>query len=493
MPIPRGSPLALVLWLAFFSASAQDGASAIASIEAALRSQQYDQALAFAKASLQKRPTDFRIWTLQGIALSMKGDKLAALAAFHKALTLSPRYPAALKAEAQLLFQTGDKRAAPMLEQIVSIDPGDQTAQEMLALLEANAGECSKAVEHFELSKDAIPSHTASLERYGYCLTRLKRFDQAVPAFQQLAALTPDRPYATYDLALVLMQAGRAGEALRALEPLLAGQTSDPDVLSLASEVDEALGDTPNAVSLLRQAIVIEPTNADYYARFASLCLDHDSDQVGIDMLNAGLKRITNNSTLYIARGLLYSELSQFDKAEVDFQTAEALDPAQGLSSMALGVAEVRSGHPEQALATIRAQIRNHAGDPSLHYLLAKVLMDHGPAAGSEEFEEALHAALTAVRLKPDMVVGRDLLAGIYLKAGQNKLAIEQCRLALQTDPANQSAYYHLIMASRSQGDKAEIQELVKRLGELQQDARKRENGIKRYKLVEQDGHPAAQ
>jgi tetratricopeptide (TPR) repeat protein len=296
------------------------------------------------------------------------------------------------------------------------------------------------------------------------------------PIFEQLVAIAPDRSYARYDLALVQMMAGQKQAAIQTLDPLISAHTSDADVLSLASEADEAVGDTPNAVSLLRQAIVIEPANADFYARFASLCLNHDSDQVGIDMLNAGLQRISNDPSLYVARGLLYSELAQYDKAEADFQTAERLNPAKGLSGLALGLAQVQSGHPDQALATIRSQLKAH-----------------DDAVDSPEFKEALRAGLTAVRLKPDLVAGRDLLAGIYLKSGQPKLAIEQCRLALQTDPENQSAYYHLIMASRREGNKAEIQGLVKRLSELQQEARRQENSKRRYKLIEQEQPPENQ
>jgi tetratricopeptide (TPR) repeat protein len=114
----RNSILALLLSLPVSFASAQDDDAAIASIQSALRSRHYDQALAAAKSSLKKAPGDFRIWTLQAIALSMQGDNPAALASFHRALTLSPEYLAALKGEAQLLFQTGDKRAPPVLGKI---------------------------------------------------------------------------------------------------------------------------------------------------------------------------------------------------------------------------------------------------------------------------------------------------------------------------------------------------------------------------------------
>jgi tetratricopeptide (TPR) repeat protein len=153
----------------------------------------------------------------------------------------------------------------------------------------------------------------------------------------------------------------------------------------------------------------------------------------------------------------------------------------------------MQRGHPDQALATVRTQLRAHPDDPSLHFLLAKVLMDRGPAVDSPEFQEAFRSALTAVRLKPDLVTGRNLLAGIYIQSGQPKLAIEQCRLVLQTDPDNQSAYYHLIIASRSEGNKAEIQQLVKRLSELKQEARAQENSKRRYKLIEQEQPPENQ
>jgi hypothetical protein len=96
----RSTVLALVLLLQPPSfAFAQDNTTAIASIRSALREHRYDEGLALTRSSLNRIPADFRIWTLQGMAFSMKGDN-----------------PAALKGEAQLLFQTGDKRVTPVLK-----------------------------------------------------------------------------------------------------------------------------------------------------------------------------------------------------------------------------------------------------------------------------------------------------------------------------------------------------------------------------------------
>ena len=186
------APVLLLLMLSF--ARGQENTNAIPSIESAIRAKRFDEALSIAKSALNQRPGDFRVWTLQGIAYSLKGDSPAALAAFRKALALSPGYPAALRGEAQLLYQAGDKRASAVLQTIVKTDPEDRTAQEMLAVIEAKQNDCSGALEHFRLSKDAIGSHPDSLERYGYCLVRLKQFEQAISVFEQLVALLPDRP-----------------------------------------------------------------------------------------------------------------------------------------------------------------------------------------------------------------------------------------------------------------------------------------------------------
>src|SRR5208282_355069 len=156
-----------------------------------------------------------------------------------------------------------------------------------------------------------------------YCLVHTKQSQKAIPVFEQLAALLPQRTYPKYDLAVLLVETKQNDAALKVLEPLLAAEQSDPDLLSLASEAYEAAGDTPKAVSLLRQAIVLSPDNASYYNAFAVLCLDHESFQVGIDMINAGMQLISGDPSLYISRGLLYAQLAQYDEAEADFKTAE--------------------------------------------------------------------------------------------------------------------------------------------------------------------------
>ena len=55
--------------------------------------------------------------------------------------------------------------------------------------------------------------------------------------------------------------------------------------------------------------------------------------------------------------------------------------------------------------------------------------------------------------MQPSLVTARNVLAKLYLQSGQNRLAIKECRQALQNDPSDQTALYHLILALRKTSD----------------------------------------
>ena len=467
------------------TAIGQQPTPSVTALESLIHSQQYDQALALTRSALEQRPKDFRLWTLQGIIFSMQGKAQPAQIAFEKALRISPQYAPALKGEVQILYDQGDNRAISLLERILKNDPKDQTAHQMLALLERKEGRCELAVAHFAASQDATERHAEPLEAYGYCLVQLKKFQDAIPVFEKLITLLPNRAYPRYDLAIVQVANKQNEDALKTLEPLLTPDQSDPDILSLASHAAEAIKDTAQAVALLRKAIVLSPTTEDYYIAFAALCLDHESLQVGIDMINAGLSRIPNAARLYLSRGLLYAEQAEYDKAEADFARAEQLDANQSMSSYAADLAQVQKNNPDEALRRVRLQLKAHPESAVLHYLLAQLLMMY-QATDSDAYKEAMKEDLRAIELKPDLVSARDLMASIYMQAGHYEKAIEQCRAALQYAPNDETATYHLLISLRHAGKTDELQPLVKRLAELHQQSLQNETDRKRYTLVEQ-------
>jgi tetratricopeptide (TPR) repeat protein len=456
-------------------------------IQAALRARDYRQALQLSDAELRDSPRNPKLLTLRGLAFAGLGNEADALAAYDKALSISPNYLPALEGAAELEYKAGNARAVERLNRILQQLPNDPTSHAMLAALAYKRHDCATAVKHFAQSTQLISTQPAALGEYGACLMDLERAGEAIPIFQQLVTQSPEDFQARYNLAVAQVAAHQGKTAVEALQPLLEVKEPNADVLDLASSAYEDQGETPKAVELLRQAIVSNPKKIQYYLDFATLSFNHQSFQVGIDMVNVGLKQSPNAAQLYVARGILYIQLAAYDKGEADFQTAIRLDPRQASGAVAEGMAQVQQSNLGQALATVRSQIKIHPEDAFLHYMKAQILVQQGVPVGSPEFKEAITAALRATQLNPDFVLARDILGNLYLKSGHMGLAIEQCRVALRQNPADQEALYHLIQALRQsgKGSKTEMAELVKRLADLRRESRQQEGSANRYRLYE--------
>lgn len=483
--IARISLIGVVTFAWTLLIQAQSAATSISTIESQIRARQFDDALKSLKAALLQNPGSYKLWTLQGICFGMEGNDAEALRAFERAVRISPNYTPALKGEVQILYKTGDRRAIPLLEEMLKTDPSDITGHEMLAMLENRAGDCHAAVSQFLLSKNAIETHPDSLEAYGYCLVKLDRAADAIPVFRQLIPLLPGKPYPSYDLAVLLVQTHNNGEAVKVLEPFLTPDQTDPDILSLASQAYEGDGNTPKAVALQRQAIVLSPADPSNYVYFAVLCLNHDSYQVGIDMLDAGLRHIPGNSSLYLSRGVLYVQLGEYDKAEADINMAQQLDSKLIVGAYAADLAILQKNDPSKALVQVRAQLKAHPASPLLRLLLAQLLINQAPEPRSQAFKEAMQNASQAAQSKPDLVDAHNLLASMYMSLNQYDQAIKESRIALKYDPSNETALYRLILALRHSGHDDDLQPLVKRLSELHQESMRHETDLKKYRLVE--------
>jgi tetratricopeptide (TPR) repeat protein len=446
-----------------------------------LRAKNYQQALELAQKARREWPKDVRILVLEGMALKGLGRESEALTRFESALQISPDYVPALEAASEIEYKTGSAAATTRLERLLTLRPNEETAHAMLAVLAWKRGDCATAVKHFGESKSAIAAQPDAQYGFGACLMKLKRTQEALAVFDRLVAAHPDDRRTRYALAVLLLDTRRTREAIDALDPLVDAKDPDPTALELSSAAYESLGDTPKAVALLREAIVRDPGNVKLYLDFASLSFAHQSFQVGIDMIDAGLRRAPDSAPLYLARGVLHVQLAEFDQADKDFDRAERLDPKQALGGVARGLSQIQQNNLDQALVTVRAQLKDRPKDEFAYYVLAELLSKQGAQPGSVEFDEALHAALEAVRLKPDFTLARDVLSRLYLQAGETGRAIEQCRLALRDNPSDEMALYRLIRALQSRGgeeDAAEVPALLKRFTALREEARRRETEV---------------
>ena len=462
------------------------GQDPVPQIAAALRGEQYDKALELLSAALKESPGNAELLTMQGVAYTGRGQKKQALTSFRQALKASPNDIPALQGAAQIEYDAGSAAGIPLLEHLLQLQPNDLTSHGMLAVLEYQQGNCARAAVHFEKAASLFDSQPPALHAYATCLVKLKRFDTAVAVFQKSLALDPNNLHERQVLASLQLMVRAPQDALTTLDPLL-GENPDAATLELASAAYEAAHDTEKAVDTLQRAILLDPRNVNLYVDFAALAATHQSFQVGINAVNDGINLLPDAAPLYFARGVLNVQLAEYDKAQGDFEKAYKLDPSQSLSVAAQGLAAVQRNDLSNALTDVQQKLAQRPDDPILLYMQADVLVQQGAAPGSPEFQTAMRSAKKAVALRPGLGPARSVLAKLDLQAGQYQDAAVQCRKALEIDPKDQTALYHLIQALRKTEKKGEIPELLKRLAALRQEATKDEREQYRYKLVEGD------
>jgi tetratricopeptide (TPR) repeat protein len=479
------APLLLACPIAF----AQSSTATVSSLMQALRGGDYATALRISDQLLRKDPKSPQLWSLRGAVLSRTGQSSESLVAYQHAMALAPDFLPALKGAAELHYNAKSDKAIPLLRHILKLEPENQTAHAMLGALEARNKDCGSAVDDFAAASTLLDRQPDAVIAYGVCLARLNRHTEACSQFEKLLALRPDSPTVRYDLALEQWRSSAAVDPLTTLQPLLDPQAPDARALRLAAAIHESRNQTPQAVQLLRESILADPSDESGYLDFATLAFTHGSYSVGIDVLTAGLSKLPNSSGLYMARGVLYAQDGSFEKAMDDFERAHKLDPAHAMSASAEGIALSQHHNQAAALEKFRRQVREHPSDPLGYYLLAEAL-SWAPANGDHQESastvECINMATRATQLDPRLVQAWDLLASQYLDAEQLPSAIKAARTALKIDPKDQQALYTLILALRKTGSRAELQKLVQTLTEVRREQDVDNNRTKRYgRLVE--------
>lgn len=485
--------LKLVVCLGFVAvgALAMQPDDPVAQIKTLLRNGNAVEADRRCDQALRSFPRNPALWTLKGLASDSLHKTGQALKAYYSALEIDGEYLPALEGAAQDEFRKRSQKAVPLLERAEKVRPSDSTIQAMLGTLAYLRHDCRKAVVYFERIPAVPPWNFETLQEYGTCLGRLDDWKRAITVLSSALEREPANDEARYNLAVADFQTGQYSSVVETLNPLLHRDPPDSESLGLAAEACESLFDTPRAVDFLKKGIAAYPENPEFYVAFANISLAHNSFQVGVDVVNAGIARLPRDASLHFARGILFLEMGEYEKGERDFDLVEALDPAMPDGPAAGALAKLEARQPKEAERLARVQLANRPNDPSLNYVLAEAIRGQGVPPDSAEFREAQAAAEKAVKLQPDFARARLLLSRLYMQAGKFDRAAAQAAEAVRLAPDNVAIMYNLILATNRTGRTEQLPQLVKRLNELKEASSRKHHELRQYTLAErprQDG-----
>jgi predicted Zn-dependent protease len=460
---------------------------------------EYQAAIASLQQLLARTPRDLKALNLLGIALTGAGRVSEANARFRDALATDPSFYPARKNLAVNEFNAGRLgEARRHFDQVLARMPADEIAHLHLAEIDYAKGHHAEALTHYERSGANPLSNPLWTLHYGTCLLEGGQTARAATMFGQLptgdydgrftAGVTLGQagahaeaaqlfasaragyrdPYAAgYNQALMLTQAHDYDAAIAVAQEMIAQGEARAELYNLASRAYAGANRIQEAYDALREAARREPTAETHYTDLASLCLDHENYDLGLEILDIGLRYRPDSGALHLQRGVVLAMKGQMEQAEREFETTRQLMPASTVPYVALAMTWMQTGRTDRAVDVLRERTRADPSNAALQHLLGVALIRSGVDPAAPAADEAVRAFQAALRSDSQLAGAHAELGKILLKRDDVRGAIAELERAVALDPENAAPAYSLAQAYRRTGDSARAQDLLAQVSRL--------------------------
>jgi len=298
-------------------------------------------------------------------------------------------------------------------------------------------------------------------------LTGHGEFQKAIPLFLAARGRVNQEFALEFNLALCYVGTRQFPQAIRILRGMNGGKRS-ADVKNLLAQALAGDHQPDAALKAFLEAADLTPDNERLYLLVSQACLDEGLHDLGLRVLDVGLRNLPGSARLHFQRGLIDSQLDETDAANREFQLAQKLAPGSDIAYIAAAQQAFQAGQVQDAIRAAREGIR--AG--STHYLLLTMLGEALLRAGATpatpaEFSEAQEALTKAIAERPGYSSAHIALGKIYLALDRIQDAIAQLEAGRQLDPRNRAAYPPLAAAYRRAGQADKTRAALAALAEL--------------------------
>jgi tetratricopeptide (TPR) repeat protein len=183
---------------------------------------------------------------------------------FTKVTELDPNDVGALVFLARLQLTSGSSdTAAKSLDKALAIDPKNEDALNVRALIYEDKGDFKNMLEMYQRSAEVRPS-AESLRRLADAYMKMKEYDLANEAIKRAIAMSPeDAKDLRKALAGNLIRENKYEEAVSALEASASDDPGDPEPWMMIMQIEMQLGNLPKAREAATKAAAADPENTD--------------------------------------------------------------------------------------------------------------------------------------------------------------------------------------------------------------------------------------
>ncbi len=453
--------------------AAQAPLADLTALRNALQAGRYKDAENIADTMLRTQNGDAFLWTAKALALGGQQRTADAVKSLDRALQLRPDFLPALKAGAEITYKARDSRSRRFLALLLKVDPGNETAHAMSAVLAVEERKCEVAIQHFDRAAAAIRGDVQAMNQYGYCLMSAGRPQSAIPVYLELLQKRPSSRTIRYNLALAQSEAKQTAKALATL-----ADVEDVEALNLRASIEAGEGHVERAIATLRVAVKLAPRDERNYIDLAALCVEHGNAALAEEIISTGLSHAPGSARLYSIRGIVRVLQAQYDSAAADFEKASKLLPEEPYAAVGMTVLLRQQNQTADMVEVVRSRLKRSPSDWMLNYLLAEALVREGAEPGQPAFTEAVAALNRSIQSNRGFGGSYASLGKLYLRNNQTEAALKQLQKAVELDPANRTALNQMLICLRRLNRTDEAKQVSAQLAallqeELRKDVRK--------------------
>lgn len=376
----------------------------------------------------------------------------------------------ALQAQPQTPYQSAvahvqqahPELAIPILQDLLARSPGDLKARNLLGIAMLNSGRQEEAAKQWTLALELDRTFYPALKNLAIAELALGRRADARSHFEQVLKLAPDDAVSHLNLAEIEYADGRfkpsaAHYRLSGGLPLKDSQTALRAARAYVNSGNPS--DTRHAYDALRAATQLEPANEAIYLDLISLCVDHHTWDLALQVADAALDRLPQSFRVRLQRGAVLALKGETAAAEQEFAVAARVAPEQPVAHVTLALVWIQLNRTAEAIELLRDTRTRHPKDYLVTWILGETLAQQD---GSDE--EAIQALDDAARLSPREAAPKILLGKLLARQGDLVRAARELEAAVKIEPADTGALYQLATIYRKTGNTKRADELFEKV-----------------------------
>jgi tetratricopeptide (TPR) repeat protein len=294
---------------------------------------QLPESIEVLRKAVRLNPRDADALVALARALVSDGNDDEALADYSLVLNIQPENYEALQGKAYVLFwtkkygesraifqelakkQPGDKQNAQALEQIASAEE-----EARWAAMRPGANDGPEAwLSYYEKRIAAYPNDIAAIKGRAYTLDQLKRYPEAIQAYQRVLQAFPDDRGSKIELARLLSWEGRLDESINIYRELQKETPADTELLENLSRVYLWSNRPQEALETYQKLLAQNPSNTGYQLQLAQLQLQLKDTPAAREFLTAVLAADPKNREAALLLGQMNLTQGHWDAAVQDF------------------------------------------------------------------------------------------------------------------------------------------------------------------------------